>query len=38
VKSTRENLEAAVKGETYERDTMYPDFLKQAGLITTRMQ
>jgi rubrerythrin len=30
VKSTRENLEAAVKGETYERDTMYPDFLKQA--------
>lgn len=30
VKSTRENLEAAVKGETYERDTMYPDFLSQA--------
>ncbi len=30
VKSTRENLEAAVKGETYERDTMYPDFIKQA--------
>ena len=30
VKSTRENLEAAVKGETYERDTMYPEFLKQA--------
>ncbi|HEV2485265.1 MAG TPA: rubrerythrin family protein [Terracidiphilus sp.] len=30
VKSTRENLEAAVKGETYERDTMYPNFLKQA--------
>jgi rubrerythrin len=30
VKSTRENLEAAIKGETYERDTMYPDFLKQA--------
>jgi len=30
VKSTRENLAAAVKGETYERDTMYPDFLKQA--------
>lgn len=30
VKSTRENLEEAVKGETYERDTMYPDFLKQA--------
>lgn len=30
VKSTRENLQAAIKGETYERDTMYPDFLKQA--------
>ena len=32
VKSTRENLQAAIKGETYERDTMYPDFLKQARL------
>lgn len=30
VKSTKENLEAAIKGETYERDTMYPEFLKQA--------
>lgn len=30
VKTTRENLEAAIKGETYERDIMYPDFLKQA--------
>lgn len=30
VKSTRENLEAAIKGELYERDTMYPEFLKQA--------
>ncbi|SPE29857.1 putative Nigerythrin [Candidatus Sulfotelmatomonas gaucii] len=30
VRSTRENLEAAIKGESYERDTMYPDFLKQA--------
>ena len=30
VRSTRENLEAAVKGESYERDTMYPDFLRQA--------
>ena len=30
VKSTKENLEAAVKGESYERDTMYPEFLKQA--------
>ncbi len=30
VKSTRENLEAAIKGENYERETMYPEFLKQA--------
>jgi rubrerythrin len=30
VKSTRENLEAAIEGETYERDKMYPEFLKQA--------
>jgi len=30
VKSTKENLEAAIKGESYERDTMYPEFLKQA--------
>jgi rubrerythrin len=30
VKSTKENLEAAIKGESYERDTMYPKFLKQA--------
>jgi len=30
VKSTRENLQAAIKGETYERDTMYPAFLTQA--------
>jgi rubrerythrin len=30
VKSTRENLEAAFKGETYEKDVMYPDFIKQA--------
>ena len=30
VKSTRENLQAAIKGESYERDSMYPDFLKQA--------
>jgi rubrerythrin len=32
VRSTRENLETAVKGESYERDTMYPEFLKQARL------
>jgi rubrerythrin len=30
IRSTRENLDTAIKGETYERDTMYPDFLKQA--------
>ncbi len=30
VKSTKENLEAAVHAETYERDRMYPDFYKQA--------
>jgi rubrerythrin len=28
--TTAENLQAAIKGETYEKDTMYPDFLKQA--------
>lgn len=30
VNSTRENLEAAIKGESYERQTMYPDFIAQA--------
>ena len=30
VKSTRYNLEAALKGETYERDQMYPAFIRQA--------
>jgi rubrerythrin len=30
VKSTPENLEAAMKGEMYERDTMYPKFIAQA--------
>jgi rubrerythrin len=30
VKTTKENLEVAIKGETYERDIMYPDFYKQA--------
>jgi rubrerythrin len=30
VKSTRENLEAAVRGETYERDVMYPNFIAKA--------
>jgi rubrerythrin len=30
VASTKENLGAAIKGETYERDVMYPAFLKVA--------
>jgi rubrerythrin len=30
VGETATNLDAAIKGESYERDTMYPDFLKQA--------
>jgi rubrerythrin len=30
VKSTKENLEAAIHGESYERDVMYPAFLKVA--------
>jgi rubrerythrin len=29
-KSTRENLGASIKGESYERDTMYPQFMKKA--------
>lgn len=32
IKSTRENLEDALKGETYEQDVMYPEFLKQAAI------
>ena len=30
VKSTAENLKAAVEGESYEFKTMYPDFAKEA--------
>lgn len=30
VGATSENLGAAIKGESYERDTMYPDFIKTA--------
>jgi rubrerythrin len=30
VKSTEENLQAAIKGESYERDTMYTEFLREA--------
>ncbi len=30
VKTTKENLEDAIKGETYEVTTMYPEFIKKA--------
>ena len=30
IKSTKENLEAAIEGESYEFTKMYPDFIKQA--------
>jgi rubrerythrin len=30
VKTTRENLTVAIQGETYERDVMYPTFIKNA--------
>jgi rubrerythrin len=30
IKSTEENLKAAIEGENYESVTMYPDFLKDA--------
>ncbi len=30
VKSTRENLEEAIKGESYEKEIMYPEFIKKA--------
>lgn len=30
VQSTKENLEFAIKGETYEATTMYPNFLKES--------
>jgi rubrerythrin len=36
VKSTRENLEVAIRGETYERDHMYYDFRKQAWALGNR--
>lgn len=32
VLSTKENLEAAIKGETYEATIMYPNFLKDADI------
>lgn len=30
IKGTADNLKAAVEGESYERDTMYPQFIKDA--------
>ena len=30
VKSTKENLEAAIAGESHERDVMYPEFIKKS--------
>lgn len=30
VKSTAENLQAAIEGESYERDVMYPQFIEEA--------
>lgn len=30
VKTTRENLETSIEGESYESKTMYPDFIKAA--------
>ncbi len=30
VKSTKENLEASIKGETHEKENMYPAFIKKA--------
>ena len=30
VKTTRENLKAAIAGEKYERDIMYPEFVEVA--------
>jgi rubrerythrin len=36
VKSTRENLEVAIRGEIHERDHMYYDFRKQAWALGNR--
>ena len=30
IKTTAENLKTAIEGETYERDTMYPEFVAEA--------
>ncbi len=34
--STAENLKAAIEGETYERDTMYPAFIKEAQAVANK--
>lgn len=36
VRSTGENLQAAIQGESYERDTMYPEFIAAARLERAR--
>lgn len=36
IKTTKENLADAVKGETYERDVMYAGFLKEARTVGNR--
>ncbi|WP_170827286.1 rubrerythrin family protein [Arcticibacter eurypsychrophilus] len=37
IKSTKENLEDAIKGETYEVTTMYPDFITTANTANNQM-
>lgn len=37
VKSTNENLQDAINGESYEVATMYPDFLKDAGVSKSQL-
>lgn len=37
VKSTKENLEAAIKGESYEVAKMYPTFLKEANVADNQL-
>lgn len=36
VKSTRDNLQAAIDGESYERDKMYPEFISKAESINNK--
>lgn len=37
VKTTKENLQDAIAGETYEVTTMYPDFLKEASSVGNQL-